>query len=623
MKTVFAIFLLGVFTLSAAPLPEDPYGVCAHVSRNEPIEQTFKAMHDAGITWVRTDFDWSPVEPSPGQWNFSRLDRLINTAQSEKINILPILNAAPSWATPAWKYPGPWRTFVHTIVSHYSKNLRYWEIWNEPNNSGVWRDSPNGGNYARHLQCAFEEIRRIDPNLKVVYAGVAGVPLDFIENSFKAGAHRWFDVMNIHPYHCNGGPELLVGELRALRELMTRYGIGDKPIWITETGISTAQQNPLYTEVLPVALKRLGFEPGQVSAAVIYDPASGYEGTWNFFPDRNKTFFREIIPVTLDGLSSLDPHRCPVLIPAAGQYFPCSYMPALVSYVKRGGTLLLPAGLPFYYDLQLNGKGAVARTVQVNEKHCAGLHIGWESWWTNPDVPKQENYQRPAAEFKDQFQITFQPTSRFLHTRNLKPGDTFIPLIEAGTDSYHGTVAGIYRLNSDLKGNVIVFTAMLNTGTVTEAGQAEQLPRTFLIALACGVERIFPYNLRALENTPENMEHHFGIVHRDFSPKPAWYAYRTLTQLCPNGSTRPDLAYKEDIYEATWKRPDNQIVTALWSPQTSKTIIVPDKYRSMKILDHLGNPRIIPENGEIAISAGPTYFVGQEQLLFTRTKNAK
>ena len=31
----------------------------------------------------------------------------------------------------------------------------------------------------------------------------------------------------------------------------------------------------------------------------------------------------------------------------------------LFAVVRRGGTLLLPAGLPFYYDLQLDGKGGV------------------------------------------------------------------------------------------------------------------------------------------------------------------------------------------------------------------------------------------------------------------------
>ena len=46
------------------------------------------------------------------------------------------------------------------------------------------------------------------------------------------------------------------------------------------------------------------------------------------------------------------------------------------------------------------------------------------------------------------------------------------------------------------------------------------------IAFAQGVERYFIYEFQAPEGNPYYSEHHFGIVHRDCTPKPAYEACR-------------------------------------------------------------------------------------------------
>lgn len=48
----------------------EPYGVCAHVSRGHEkpfISSTFEMGRDAGITWYRTDFDWNGMERRKGE----------------------------------------------------------------------------------------------------------------------------------------------------------------------------------------------------------------------------------------------------------------------------------------------------------------------------------------------------------------------------------------------------------------------------------------------------------------------------------------------------------------------------------------------------------------------------
>lgn len=191
-KTVWLPALFAGLSLAAAPEAKlnDPYGVCAHVSLGELslAPKEFPLMREAGINWVRTDFSWSWVEKKRNQWNFDHFDKLMRLVRQEKMNILPILNYDVPWATPAWKNLDAWSEYVRRVVSRYSKDLSYWEVWNEQNIDGFWRDKADGENYTRLLRRTCEEIRKINPNLKILYGGTSGVPLGFIEKSFAAGA---------------------------------------------------------------------------------------------------------------------------------------------------------------------------------------------------------------------------------------------------------------------------------------------------------------------------------------------------------------------------------------------------------------------------------------------------
>lgn len=104
----------------------------------------------------------------------------------------------------------------------------------------------------------------------------------------------------------------------------------------------------------------------------------------------------------------------------------------------------------------------------------------------------------------------------------------------------------------------------------TEEEQASRLPRIFLLSFAYGVDRVYWYNLRSRENDISYKEDHFGIMHADLSPKPAYYTYKTLVSLCPNGSTRPRVEQYNDLYRVNWVRPDGKCITAVWSKKKRK-----------------------------------------------------
>ena len=601
-------------TLSATPaMLQAPYGICAHVNGGSftIATQKFARLRELNICEVRTDFTWKQLERSPGQWDFRRFDSLVSLAEKNGIHLLPILDYDTKWATPAWKHLDAWENYVRKIVSRYAKRLPCWEVYNEQNSAHFWHDTPDAKAYTALLKRTYEVIKAIDPSLTVLYGGTAGVPFDYIENTFRAGAVPYFDVMNIHPYHWQGTPEMMIPEIRRLQALMRQYN-AKQPIWITEVGWSTAQPKPFYRDVLPHAFHRAGINPADTAAAIVSDPANGFPDAQEFDPRFHLPGFRTVRKIPLAAIESLDPGEFGVLIPSLDESFPEASLPGLLRYLRRGGTLLLPSGLPFYYNLRPAPNSGLEK-VQVNMKTAARFHIGWETHWTKNRVPRKENWQKAAPEFVGKFNLEFAPAGRFLTAQNLKPGDRFIPIVEAGTDTYRGVTAALYQLNSDLKGNIIVCTNPIITEAVPESRQAELLPRTFLTAFACGIQRVFWYKLRSGERKINDRESHFGILRKNLDEKPAFAAYRTLTDLCPSGSTVPELHQSGGIFSAGWIRPDGIHVWAIWSEYIPLEAKLNWQGTLTEARDLLGN-RCYVSRTRFTAAPQTVYLIGPESL---------
>ncbi len=399
----------GVVALAAFPSQGEtiekclsPYGVCAHVSRGDerPLaRQEFALMKEAGIFWVRTDFDWGNVERSPGKWTFTHLDEVVEWAEKAGICILPILDYDVSWARPAYKHLDLWLEYVRQVVGRYKNRIRYWEVWNEPNLENFWRDKPDPANYVLLLRATYREIKRIDPELTVLLGGMAGIPWSYLEGIYKAGGKDYFDVMNVHPYRYPRAPEeaQLLGDLLRLRNLMKQFGDEAKPIWITEIGWPT--------------------------------------------------------------------------------------------------------------------------------------HVG------------------PRG--------------------------------------------------------------------VSEAVQAEILPRAYLLAMEAGVARIFWYEFQAPERRADYNEDHFGIVHRDLSPKPAYQAYKTLCTMRPSGSKPLGFWQDRGVFASGWITPQEEPVWAVWHPTEQKERRFTFTGEVKEVISHLGVPMAKAIEGgllHVQVGPGPIYVVGVPHL---------
>ena len=116
--------------------------------------------------------------------------------------------------------------------------------------------------------------------------------------------------------------------------------------------------------------------------------------------------------------------------------------------------------------------------------------------------------------------------------------------------------------------------------------QANRLQRVYLSYIANGVKRIFIYNLRNKGTNPAEGEDNFGIVRRDFTPKPAWHAFREMTAAL--GSTPQFIRNLSDdpaVWALLFKRAeDGKQVLAVWGVKPETVYSVDGKeYRGTQV----------------------------------------
>ncbi len=146
-----------------------------------------------------------------------------------------------------------------------------------------------------------------------------------------------------------------------------------------------------------------------------------------------------------------------------------------------------------------------------------------------------------------------------------------------------------------------------------EREQAYRIPRMYIISFAYGVDKVYTYNFRAKEVDNYYTEDNFGIVHADLTPKPAYFAYKTLTTMLPTGSTRPTLLREGNSYVSSWKRKDGKKVWALWNSKGDETIDIEITGKA-EFYNFLGERLEKHNSGKLNIGKGVTYIVGGGQL---------
>ena len=226
-----------------------------------------------GVREIRLDFDWSRIEASKGEPDWSDTDRIVEAAASADMTIHGLLTYTPRWARPAASSdkhpptdPADFADFAAAAVARYEETgITSWEIWNEPNSRSFW-SAPGGPDpeaFAVLVSAASVAIRAVDPDALVVSGGLApaideaGVELSpetFLRTFLAEITPGTVDVVAIHPYSYPARPQdsskswNLFGRLPDIRDLVTEQSGAPLPIWITEFGAPTGSSSRAVSE---------------------------------------------------------------------------------------------------------------------------------------------------------------------------------------------------------------------------------------------------------------------------------------------------------------------------------------------------------------------------------------
>lgn len=625
-RTTLAGAVLAVLAAGAAATdPLNPYGACAHVTGDEPAVRTCALLREAGVGWVRSGFRWDAAERKPGEWDFAAFDKVVDDCEAQGVQLLPILCRSVAWADPAHEHLDAWGDYVKRVVTRYGTRLPVLEVWNEQNISMFWKN-PSAANYLALLRRTYEVVKAHDPALRVSFGGTSGIPHDFFEEVYKLGGGKFFDLVSVHPYTHPEAPEgRLDRDLEKLRAIMAKYGDAEKPIWITEMGWPTPEA---LMDDKVAALLRAGLRTADAAKAawrVLYVPSCADFG----HGESVVAALREALPPgsTAEACAGtklaarLAAGDVDAIVLPFDQTYCADGMDAAVDFVKAGGTLVDFGGMPLWRAFRTDATGRLSEAgLGPGRRDRARLRIQEQAWWTDRRYPKELRVA-PVGEAAAERALTGAKRGltamRFVAPTQLKPGDELVPLLAARTNGIEAVASGVYRFDSDFKGRVVLSGLIKSAvASVSESRQAQLYARALGIAFAEGVEAFFNYELRDAESSPRDPECYYGIVRRNFAPKPAFSAYWTFIDRRPAGSVQRPGRWRDAKgvrYFPQWKRPDGRDAGMVWTTGEPEEAWLTFTGGKVAFHDHLGK-RVLPVRDgrkfRVPLSGSPVYFTG-------------
>lgn len=231
----------------------------------------FAAMVDADVGAYRAVFPYGLFKRRPTeQWDWSYADHIVEQTAENRIELIPILYGSPPWisedlnATPLdGEARTGWNDLLIAFAGRYGPEGRFWrdnpdlryqplatyQIWNEPNSITWWGPRPDPGEYATLLQRSAQAIHYVDPEARILTAGIVARPTNdhaidgapFLRRLFSfRRAAEGADALGYHPFAPT--VKLVRRQLVEAREALAQTLVPDLPIWITEIGWGSTGQ---------------------------------------------------------------------------------------------------------------------------------------------------------------------------------------------------------------------------------------------------------------------------------------------------------------------------------------------------------------------------------------------
>lgn len=304
------LLLMALALLIAPPQPLVVLGPPQMVQTNNPkmgmhtrltdevepwkIKRTLQMVRQVGAPWVVEYFPWAYHEPTPGRFDWSHADLVVDHARTQGLTVIARLGFVPAWARPKnttflyldQTHYADFARYVYEFVRHFRGRVQHIIIWNEPNLALEWGYRPvDAAAYTEMLRQCYLQAKQADPAVQVLGGALAptlapaGSPyglddLIYLQQMYDAGAAPYFDILAAHAYGwvfaADDPPAPDVVNFRRvelLRALLVRNGDAAKQIIITEAGWN---DHPRWTKAVRPA-QRIQFTLTALDLAAQWD----------------------------------------------------------------------------------------------------------------------------------------------------------------------------------------------------------------------------------------------------------------------------------------------------------------------------------------------------------------
>lgn len=229
---------------AAEPVPASYFGM----TLNAPLTTPWPQIGFASLRTWDMNISWSDIETARGRYDWRKFDAILDLARARHVDLVYTFGRTPRWASLRPDAPGAygpgqcsppadlsdWDDFVRAVVARAAGGIRYWEVWNEPQDENFY--CGDIGTMVAMQQRAFRIVKAADPSLKVLTPSpTGGLGPAWLAKFLLAGGSGYADIVGFHGYWS--------ARARALPAVISRFrtaarlgGVGDMPMWDTEAG---------------------------------------------------------------------------------------------------------------------------------------------------------------------------------------------------------------------------------------------------------------------------------------------------------------------------------------------------------------------------------------------------
>lgn len=194
------------------PIPTSFFGMTFDHASDWPTVPIGAVGHEPAIGWY-----WH--ERTKGTFTWAGVDGYVSAAEQHGVDFIYELGGnVPAWASSRPNEPcqalapndhgcaappaniQDWDDYVTAVVTRYKRRIKFYEIWNEPNNPRAW-----SGTFAQLVELARHAhtiIKAIDAKAQVLTPAPAGpgAPWEWMEQYLDAGGGPYADIGAFHGY---------------------------------------------------------------------------------------------------------------------------------------------------------------------------------------------------------------------------------------------------------------------------------------------------------------------------------------------------------------------------------------------------------------------------------------